>query len=87
MTESMGPSYDAVGKLGEARQELEKGFNESDRDAAKVIFNAMCAANLQYLDKANTVHRLVWASLLYSQTVLRQHMSAQATMQGLRSAH
>ena len=82
MTESMGPLYDAVGKLGEARQELEKGFNKSDRDAAKVIFNAMCAANLQYVDEANAIHRLAWASLLYAQTVLRQHMSAQATTQG-----
>jgi hypothetical protein len=82
MTESMGPFYDAVKQLEETRQELEKGFNKSDRDAAKVMFDAMCAANVQYMDKANTVHRLAWASLLYAQAVLRQHMSAQATTQG-----
>jgi len=83
MTESIGPFNNAIENFEETRQELEKGFTKSDRDAAKRIFDAMCTANLQYVDKANTIHHLAWASLLYAQAVLRQHISAQATTQGL----
>jgi hypothetical protein len=79
MTESIGPFYDVLKKIEEARQELEKGLPKSDRDAANAIFKAMCDANLRYMDMPKTIHHLAMAPLLYSQAVLRQHMSAQAT--------
>lgn len=82
MTESVGSFNDAIEKFEEVRQELEMGFTKSDCDAAKMIFDAMCTANLQYVDRANTISHLAWASLLYAQAVLRQHISAQATAQG-----
>jgi hypothetical protein len=82
MTDSIGLFYDVLKKIEEAREELERGISKSDRDAAKVIFEEMCAANLQYVDNAKTIHHLAMASLLYAQAILRQHMSAQATAQG-----
>jgi hypothetical protein len=87
MTESMRPFIDAIEKIEEARQELEKGITKSDRDAAIEIFNEMCTANSQYTDKANTVYHLALASLSYAQAALRDHISVQATTQGSGSTH
>ena len=82
MTESTGLFYDALKKIEEVREELERGITKSDRDATKVIFDEMCAANLQYTHTSETIHHLAMASILYAQAILRHHMSAQATTKG-----
>ncbi len=82
MTESTGPFYDALKKIEEVREELERGITKSDRDATKVIFEEMCAANLQHTHTSETIHHLAMASLLYSQAILHRHMGATATTKG-----
>lgn len=76
MTDSTALFYDVLNKIDEVREELERGITKSERDATKVIFEALCTANLQYTDRSETIHRLAMASLLYAQTALRLHMSA-----------
>lgn len=79
MTESIGLFYDALKKIEEALQELERGITQSDRAAASVIFEEMCSTNLQHTHRAETKHQLAMASLLYAHAALRLDMSAQAT--------
>jgi hypothetical protein len=79
MTDSIGLFYSALSKIEEAREELDRGATVPDREAAKVIFDEMCASNLQHMGRVDTIRQLALASLLYAQAVLRQDMSAQAT--------
>lgn len=69
--------YDTMKKLEETREELARGITKSDYDAAKTIFEEMCTANLRHIHKAETIHNLTMASVLYTQAVLGLDMSAQ----------
>jgi len=69
--------YDTMKKLEETREELARGITKSDHDAAKTIFEEMCTANLRHIHKAETIHNLTMASVLYTQAVLGLDMSAQ----------
>lgn len=69
--------YDTMKKLKETREELARGITKSDHDAAKTIFEEMCTANLRHIHKAETIHNLTMASVLYTQAVLGLDMSAQ----------
>jgi predicted transcriptional regulator len=70
--------YDAMKKLEATREELARGITKSDHDAAKIIFEDMCTANLPHTLKAETIHHLAMASVLYAQAVLRLDMGAQS---------
>ena len=69
--------YDTMKKLEATREELARGITKSDHDAAKIIFEDMCTANLPHTRKAETIHHLAMASVLYAQGVLRLDMGAQ----------
>jgi hypothetical protein len=79
MTDSIKLFHDAAKKVEEASEELARGATKRDHDTAKVIFEAMCAANLHHVNTAASIRHLAMASLLYAHAVLCRDMSAQAT--------